>query len=196
MSTSAGFDKRLRPASSFGLHTANRCSVLRRTTSRPGQLPSPWRTARSTSSRAKSTCCRVADTRRSMLGWSSANRPRRLTSHLAAKSGRRADRQDAGTLPLQQALGADRNAIEGIAQDDQILPARVRDDKALALAIEELDPELRFQRFHLMAHRALGDAQLLGRPREALVACRGLEGLERIQRRKAAEHRSSLHEEN
>ena len=54
----------------------------------------------------------------------------------------RADRQHAGTLPLQQALGAERDAIEGVAHDGKVVPAGVGDDEALALAIEELDPEL------------------------------------------------------
>ena len=46
---------RLRPDTSLGLQTGKSCSEQRRTTSSPGQLPSPCRTARSTSSRAKST---------------------------------------------------------------------------------------------------------------------------------------------
>ena len=54
-SRSAGFSSLRRPDNSFGLHTANNCSELSLTVSSPGQLPSPWRTARSTSSRAKST---------------------------------------------------------------------------------------------------------------------------------------------
>ena len=84
---SAALVMRLRPETSFGLQTGNSCSDHRRTTSSPAQWPSPWRTARSTSSRAKSTACVVADTRKSIPGWASANRSSRCTSHLAAKSG-------------------------------------------------------------------------------------------------------------
>ena len=62
------------------------------------------------------------------------------------------------------------------------------DDQPLALAIEELEAELRLERLDLVADRALRDAQLLGGAREALVAGRGLEGLERVQRRQAARH--------
>ncbi len=51
-----------------------------------------------------------------------------------------------------------------------------------ALAIEELDPEFLFQGLDLVAYRALGDEQLLSRAREAFVARRGLEGLQRIER--------------
>ena len=58
---------------------------------------------------------------------------------------RRADGEDAGALALKQALGAERNAVERIAQDGEIFAAGLGDDKALALAIEELDPELHFQ---------------------------------------------------
>jgi uncharacterized protein YjiS (DUF1127 family) len=61
------------------------------------------------------------------------------------------------------------------------------DDKALALAIEELDPKLRLQRFDLVAYSALRDEQFLGRPREALMAGRGLEGLESIEGRQPAQ---------
>lgn len=46
---------RLRPATSLGAQTGKSCSEQRRTPSSPSQLPSPCRTARSTSSRAKST---------------------------------------------------------------------------------------------------------------------------------------------
>ena len=123
-----------------------------------------------------------------MLGCASANRPRRLTSHLAAKSGDVLTVSDAGALTLDQTLGADRDPVECIAQNDEIFATGLGDDEPLALAIEKLDPELCLQRFDLVAHRSLRDTQLLGRTREALMPGRGLEGLERIQRRKAAKH--------
>ena len=109
---------------------------------------------------------------------------------------RRADGEDARALPLEQTLGADRDAVESVAQHGEVLAARLRDDEALALAIEELDAQLELQGLHLVAHRALRHAQLLGRAREALVAGRGLESLERIEGRKAAEHWTLLHEKN
>ena len=43
----------------------------------------------------------------------------------------------------KQPFGADRNAIERIAHDREIVAAGLRDDQALALAIEQLDAELR-----------------------------------------------------
>ena len=122
-----------------------------------------------------------------MLGCSSAKRPRRLTSHLAAKSGDVLTRERAGALALEKAFGAERNAVEGVAQGGEVLAASLGDDESLPLAIEELDPELLLQRFDLVAYRALGDEQLLGRPREALMAGGGLEGLQRIERRQAAQ---------
>jgi hypothetical protein len=42
---------------------------------------------------------------------------------------------------LDEPLGADGNAIQRIAQNDQILAPSVGDDQALAFAIEELDAE-------------------------------------------------------
>src|SRR5262249_12508078 len=51
-----------------------------------------------------------------------------------------------------------------------------------------LQPELGLERFDLMADGALGDAQFLGRAREALVPGGGFEGLERVERRQAARH--------
>ena len=47
-----------------------------------------------------------------------------------------------------------RRVVEGIAQDREILAAGLRDDEALALAIEEFDSELQLQGFDLVAHRA------------------------------------------
>jgi hypothetical protein len=52
---SAGARMARGPVMSFGLQTGNNSSGDSRTASSPGQLPSPCRTATSTSSRAKST---------------------------------------------------------------------------------------------------------------------------------------------
>ena len=103
---------------------------------------------------------------------------------------RRADGNDAGALALDQALRADGNAIKGISQNDKILATGLGDDQALALAIEELDAELRFQRFDLMAYGSLGDTQFFSGSREALMPSGRLESLERVQRWKPAKHGS------
>ena len=103
--------------------------------------------------------------------------------------------EHAGGLALQQTLGADRDAVERVAKDGEVFAARLGDDEPLALAIEELDPELEFQRLDLVADGALGDAKLLGRAREAFMPRGGLEGLESIQRREAPAH-GDPHEEN
>jgi len=66
------------------------------------------------------------------------------------------------------------------AHDGQIIAAGISDDQPLSIAVEELDAELRFQRLHPMAYRALGDAKLLGGARETDVPGSGFEGLERI----------------
>src|SRR5205085_2624370 len=99
-----------------------------------------------------------------------------------------ADGEDTRSLALHQTLGADRDAIERVAQNGEVVATGLGDDQALALAIEELDAELRFQSLDLMAHGTLGDAQLLGRARETLVTRRGLEGLQCVQCREATKH--------
>ena len=78
-----------------------------------------------------------------------------------------------------------------IAHGDQVVAAGFGEHEALALAIEQLDAELGLERLDLVADRALGDEQLLGRAGEALVPRRGLEGLQGVQRRKALPHRTS-----
>ena len=50
-------------------------------------------------------------------------------------------------------------------------------------AMEQAPVEKRLQGLDLVTDRSLGDMQLLGRPREAQVAGRSLEGPERAQRR-------------
>jgi hypothetical protein len=93
---------------------------------------------------------------------------------------------------LKQALGAYGNTIKGISESHEIFSSGVGDDQALALAIEELEPELLFQCLDLVADCTLRNKQLFGRPGEALVTGRGLEGLEGIQWRKAPEHRANF----
>jgi hypothetical protein len=90
---------------------------------------------------------------------------------------------------LKQAFCADGNSVEGIAQNHEVLASHLGNDQALPFAVEELDTKLRLQGLDLVAHGTLGDKQLLRSPREALVASRGLEGLEGVQRWKAAKHR-------
>ena len=80
-----------------------------------------------------------------MLGCVLGKTAQSVDQPFGGKIRRRADGKDAGALALEQALGADGNAIKGVAQHGEVLAARLGDDQALALAIEELDPELRFQ---------------------------------------------------
>ena len=101
---------------------------------------------------------------------------------------RSADGENTRTLALNQALGADGDAVQCIAHDGEVVAAGFGDDQPLAFAIEQLDAELRFQRLDLMADRALRDAQFFGGAREALMPRRGLEGLECVQWRQAAKH--------
>ena len=77
---------------------------------------------------------------------------------------------------------------ECVAHDAQIGETGFCDDQPLALAIEELEAQLRFKCLHLVAHGALRDAQLLGRSCEAFMARRSLEGLEGVQRWQAPRH--------
>jgi len=70
--------------------------------------------------------------------------------------------------------------IERLADLDEIVAAGGGDLEALALAVEQLEAELCFQRLHLLADRALGDVKFIGGAREALVAGSGLERPESI----------------
>jgi hypothetical protein len=101
---------------------------------------------------------------------------------------RRAHGEHAGVLAAQQSLGAVGDAVERIPHGRQIAAARLGNDEPLPLPIEELEPELGFEGFDLVAHRALGDAKLIRRAREAFMACGGFECLKGIQRRQAAWH--------
>jgi len=71
---------------------------------------------------------------------------------------RGADRQNAGVLSLQDALGARSEPIERIACNVKVFAPGVSDNKALSLAIEKLDAERGLQQFDLMADGALRDA--------------------------------------
>ena len=104
---------------------------------------------------------------------------------------RSADGENAGVLTLQKPLGADGDTVQRVAHDVEIVLARFGDDEALAFAIEELDGKFGFERLHLMAHCALGDAQLFGRARKALMPRRGLEGFQGIQWRQTWAHRAT-----
>ena len=55
-------------------------------------------------------------------------------------------------------------------------------------ALEQSDAQLRLERLDLMADRALGDRQLVGRPGEARMARGRLEGAYGIEGRQAARH--------
>ena len=96
--------------------------------------------------------------------------------------------QRAAALALQQSLGSIADAVESIAHHHEIGAACLGDHQPLSFAIEQLQPEFGLECFHLMADGALGDAEFLGGAREALMAGRGLESLERIERRQAARH--------
>jgi len=94
---------------------------------------------------------------------------------------------------LQQAISAERDPVERIPHYGQILVAGVGDDQTLVLAVEQLKAECGLQSLHLMADRALGDAQLVCGSSKALVTRRGLKRPQRIQlRERATQYR--LHE--
>jgi hypothetical protein len=78
-------------------------------------------------------------------------------------------------------LGAKSEAVQRVANDGEVVPARLGDDEALALAVEELDAKLRLERLDLVADRALRDRKLLGSAREAFMPRRSLEDFQGIQ---------------
>jgi hypothetical protein len=69
--------------------------------------------------------------------------------------------------------------VQRVAHDIEIVAARLRDEEALALAIEVLDGKFGFERLDRMVHCALCDARHLGGTRETPMPSRGFEGLQR-----------------
>src|SRR6188472_1690868 len=102
---------------------------------------------------------------------------------------RRADGEHAAALALEQALRPRGDAVEGVTDDNEIGTPGFGDGETLPFTVEQLQPELGFEALYLMADGALGDAELLGGAREALVARRRLERLECVERRQSARHR-------
>jgi len=98
------------------------------------------------------------------------------------------DGERATALTLQQTFGAAGNAIERVAHDGEVGAARLGDDEPLPLAVEQLYAQLALKRLHLMAHRALSDAELFSGAGETLVARRCLEGFQGVERRQSARH--------
>ena len=111
---------------------------------------------------------------------------------LAGEIGRRADRERAGLVLLQQGFGAERQLVEGVTHHGEIAAPGGGDDEAAMFAVEQPAAELGFERLHLLADRALRDAQFLRGLGEALMPRRGLAGLQRIQGRQAADHAGRL----
>src|SRR5215471_17015112 len=93
--------------------------------------------------------------------WMALGEPAKPTDEPLRREIRRdADGEHAGALPLRQTFGAERYLIERVADYGEILAARFGDDEPLALAIKELEPELGFERLHLLAYRSRCHEQL------------------------------------
>jgi hypothetical protein len=80
------------------------------------------------------------------------------------------------------------NLARGIEQGGErgphlgrVAAARIGEPHTLAVAGEQRDAEVGFQRANLVAHGAVRDEQLVGGAGEALVPRRGLECLDRVQ---------------
>ena len=71
----------------------------------------------------------------------SANRPSRLTSHFAAKSGDVLTVENAALLTLQQPFGADGDPVQCIADHGQVIASSFGEDQPLPFAMEELEPK-------------------------------------------------------
>src|ERR1043166_9735429 len=111
-----------------------------------------------------------------------------LDQPFGGEVGRGADGERAAALTLQQPLGAERDPVECVADDGEIVAARLGDDQPLPLAGEQLEPERFLERFDLLADSALCDVQFFSGAGETLAACGGLEGLQGVQRWEAARH--------
>ena len=151
------------------------------------------RIARSPSSRAKSTRSIKAASFSSISGYASANRPSRLTSHLAAKSGHvltvivpERCRCSSRSVPSSSRSNTSRTTGE-------IAAPGLGDDQTIVLALEELKRKLDLERLDLVADGALRQAQLLSGAREALVPGRGVERPQRVQRWQQAAHDRALY---
>ena len=77
------------------------------------------------------------------------------------------------------------HAVQRGAQLGRVRAASLGQHDAAALPFEQLDGQVRFQRLHLMAHRAVRHAELVRRLRHAAVVGDGLEGAEHLERRQA-----------
>src|ERR1051326_2767143 len=106
----------------------------------------------------------------------SGNPARAIDQPFGGEVGRGADGEHAAALTLQQPLGAERDPVECVADNGEIIAARLGDDQPLPLAGEQLEPEGFLERFDLLADSALCDVQLFGGAGETLAACGSLEG--------------------
>ena len=174
-------------APSVGLHTANSSSLHSRVTCKPGQWPSPWRTATDILAR-KIDVMHDRGNPQVDCGVGLGKPAEPVHQPFGGKIGQGAHGQHARALPLHQALDPHGDAIERIAHDGKVVAAGIGDDQPLPLAVEQLDAELGFQRFNLMTHSALRDAKLLGGAGEADMPGRGLEGFECVQLWQAPRH--------
>ena len=121
-----------------------------------------------------------------MSGCVSANRPSRFTNHLAAKSGDVLTVSAPASGLMPNALRAESDPIECVAHHLKIGAAGPRDGQPLPFAVEQPDAKFDLERLHLMAYCALRHRQLFCRLGEALVARRGLEGFEGVERWQSA----------
>ena len=145
LSTSAGFDRRLRPASSFGLHTGKQVFGAQADNIKAGPI------AVAVANGEIDILAREVDM---MQGGGHAQVDARMLFGKAAEAvdqpfgcevRRRADvktpelcRWSTRSVPIAMRSKASRRTM-------RYSRPGVRDDQALTLAIEEFDPELRFQ---------------------------------------------------
>jgi len=115
------------------------------------------------------------------LGMGVGETTKAVDQPFRGKVRRGAQGQHPGMLALDQALRAHGDPVERLPNDDKIIGSGRSDPQPVAFAVEELDPKLLLERFHVTAHGALGNAQLLGRAREAFMPCGGLEGFQGVE---------------
>ena len=165
-----------------GLHTGTMAIVAMRSQRSPGYRPSPWRIATSTPSATKFASPRVV----AMLSLD-IRMPRAEAAEARHQPGRgerrrRADRQHAGIRLRAQPPRRLADLAERVADRNEVVLAGLGQHQRSVAAAEQLRAQPLLEPAHQLADRA-GRHRQFGRGLlHAEMACRGLEGTQRVER--------------